>query len=74
MSKEDMAGAFRENVGTPNRFNTLLKEFWQGTGEDPASHPAMFFPVGGTLRINNRNFEILKKIYNENSSRINERE
>ena len=74
MSKEDMAGAFGENVGTPNNFNALLKKYWQRTGEDPASHPAMFFPVGGTLRINDRNFLILKKIYNENSSRINERE
>ena len=74
MSKEDMADAFRENVKTPNRFNTLLKKYWQDTGEDPASHPATFFPVGGTLRINDENFKILQRIYNENSSRINERE
>ena len=69
-----MYAAFRENVKTPNRFNTLLKKYWQDTGEDPASHPAKFFPVGGTLRIQNPNFLILKKIYSENSSRINERE
>ena len=67
MSTEDMARALRENVKTPNYFNGLLKTFWRRTGEDVKS----FFPVGGTLRINNRNFEKLKKIYNENSSLIN---
>ena len=62
MSKEEMAATLAAKTDT--RFNSFLRKAKE-KGQDVTT----FFPVGEKLRLTQRKFDILKRVYNENWSR-----
>ena len=62
MSKEEMAATLAAK--SYSRFNSFLRKAKE-KGQDVRT----FFPVGEKLQLTQHNFDILKRVYNENRSR-----